>query len=345
MSARVPGAEPPPSSSSASFPWPWRPDAGGPLASALSLALAPLATPYGAVAGRRLRRAHPPQPPVPTIGVGSPVAGGAGKTPTALALGRAALGMGLMPGFLTRGHGRTDRELLLIDLDRHAPERTGDEPRLLAALGPTVVDRDRMRGAAMLAPHCDVIVMDDGFQSRRLAADPWLLVVDGTRGVGNGRALPAGPLRAPLGVQLNAADALVIVDSGNGTAGAATVRREAARRGLPVHDARIELVGDWRGREVAAFCGLADPGKFRRTLERAGAVVARFRAFPDHHPFTASELRDLARMADGLPLVTTAKDAARFGPNAPPVEVLEIALRFERAADEGIVRQAMNARR
>ena len=339
-----PASAPPPApSAEASSPWPWRPDAGGPAAAVLSAALVPLALPYAWIAGRRLRAARPPPPPLPTIGVGSPVAGGAGKTPTALALGRAARAMGLVPGFLTRGHGRSGRGPVMVDLDGQPAAETGDEPRLLAALGPTVTAVDRAAGAGLLAPSCDLIVMDDGFQSRRLAADPWLLVIDGARGVGNGRVLPAGPLRAPLAAQFDAANALVVVDSGGGTAGAAMVREMAGRRGIPVHSARIEPVGDWRGREVAAFCGLADPGKFRRTLERAGARVARFRAFPDHHAFTARDLREVAAMAGGLPLATTAKDAARLGPGAPAHEVLEIELSFDDGAAEALIARAMRA--
>lgn len=325
-------------------PMPWRPDAGGAAAFVLSLLLRPAGALYGAVAGRNLRR-EPAPSPRPTIGVGSPVAGGAGKTPTALALGRAARAAGLVPGFLTRGHGReaTDpRAPLLVDPSRHTAREAGDEPLLLAALGPTVACADRAAGAALLAPLCDLIVMDDGFQSRRLRADVWLLVVDGARGVGNGRCLPAGPLRAPLRRQLAAADALLTIDSGQGTAGAAPVEVLARARGLPVHRGWMEARGDWRGREVAAFCGLADPGKFRRTLERAGARVRAFRAFPDHHPFTPRDLEAVAAMAGDLPLVTTAKDAARLGPGAPPHDVLRIELRLEDGAADALIAAAVD---
>ena len=309
--------------------------------------MAPLGWVYGTLAARGLRR-RPRAAPRPTICVGSPVAGGAGKTPTALSLARAARERGLRAGFLSRGHGRRTPDPaspVLVDPVRHPASEVGDEPLLLAAEGPVVVGTDRQRSAAVLAPLCDLIVMDDGFQSRRLRADCWLLVVDGGRGVGNGRCLPAGPLRAPLHAQLDAADAVLVVDSGAGMEGAAKVAAAARARGLPVHRGTIEATGDWRGREVAAFCGLADPGKFRRTLERAGARVRAFRAFPDHHAFTRADLRGLRAMAPDLPLVTTAKDAARLGPEAPPHEVLEIELRLEDGAADALIDRALGAHR
>ena len=322
---------------------PWRPDAGGPSATALSAALAPAALLYGAVAARRLRTARPAPSPLPTIGVGSPVAGGAGKTPTALALGRAALAMGLAPGFLARGHGRETSGTLRVDPARHAARDVGDEPLLLAALGPTVVSVDRAEGAGALAGACDLIVMDDGFQSRRLQADPWLLVVDGAAGIGNGRCLPAGPLRAPLPAQIAAADALAVVDSGRGTAGTEPVAAMASARGLPVYAGHVEPLGDWRGREVAAFSGLADPAKFLATLERAGARVVASLAFPDHHAFTARDLDAIRRLGEAAPLVTTAKDAARLDHDAPAHEVLRIELRFAPGAAEELIERAIAA--
>ena len=320
---------------------PWRPGASGPAARALGALLAPAGALYGAIAAQRLGVAPAVPPPRPTIGVGSPVAGGAGKTPTALALVRAARAMGLRPGVLSRGHGGRLRGPVLVDPARHGSADVGDEPRLLAAEAPTVVGADRVAGARRLAPLCDLILMDDGFQSRRLDADLWLLIVDGAAGVGNGRCLPAGPLRAPLSVQLDAAGALVAVDSGAGLAGAGSVLAAARARGLAVHRTTIAPVGSWSGREVAAFCGLGDPAKFRRTLEGAGARIAAWRAFPDHHVFSAADLRAIEAMAGGLPLVTTAKDAARLGPNAPPHEVLGIELRFDDGAAEGLIERAL----
>ncbi|WAJ27695.1 tetraacyldisaccharide 4'-kinase [Antarcticirhabdus aurantiaca] len=324
-------------------------DAGGGLP---ARALAPAAALYGAVSGRRLRRGSRVEAGLPVLCVGNFTVGGAGKTPTALALGRAAIEAGIKVGYLSRGYGRDGTAPLLVDPKHHGAAQAGDEPLLLAALAPTVVSADRAAGAALLraAAAPDLLIMDDGFQSARLAIDLALLVVDGRRGLGNGRVLPAGPLRAPLDLQFSHADAVLVV--GDGAAGEAAAARAAAA-GLSVERARIaaEAARSWAGRRVLAFCGIADPEKFRRSLAEVGASLAGLRAFPDHHPFTRGQLADLQREAEavGAVLATTAKDHARIrGSGARAAEflravhVLEIEMRFvDREAPRRLVEAAM----
>jgi tetraacyldisaccharide 4'-kinase len=156
--------------------------------------------------------------------------------------------------------------------------------------------------------------MDDGFQNPSLAKDLSLLVVDGRRGVGNGRVVPAGPLRAPLAGQLDRAQAILLVGE---VTGAAPVVRAAQARGLPLFHGRLvpdpATVLALKDRKVLAFAGIGDPEKFFATLEAAGITVAVRRSFADHHRYSRSEAATLIAQAEreGLRLVTTEKDLAR----------------------------------
>jgi tetraacyldisaccharide 4'-kinase len=217
---------------------------------------------------------------------------------------------------LSRGYGGRLEGPLQVDLDRHRAADVGDEPLLLARVAPTFVSRDRVQGAqAAVAAGAGVIVMDDGFQNPSLQKSFSVLVVDGRRGIGNGRVFPAGPLRAPLTAQLARADALVVVGTSNAGAGVAAAARD---RGVPVFHAGLApdaaVVAALAGTPVLAFAGIGDPQKLFDTLTRAGITVAATRSFPDHHWFTPAEARMLCEQAEreGLTLVTTEKDLARM---------------------------------
>ncbi len=190
-----------------------------------------------------------------------------------------------------------------------------DEPLLLARTAPTIVARDRVKGAG-IAAGASVIVMDDGFHNPSLAKDFSVLVVDARRGIGNGRVIPAGPLRAPLDAQLARAHALVVVGT---SSRAAAVAAAARARNIPVLPARLRpdagFIAGLGGSRVLAFAGIGDPEKFFLTLADAGVSVAATRSFPDHHRYTGAEARALCEEADraGLVLVTTEKDLARLG--------------------------------
>jgi tetraacyldisaccharide 4'-kinase len=156
--------------------------------------------------------------------------------------------------------------------------------------------------------------MDDGFQNPSLAKDFSVLVVDGRRGIGNGRTIPAGPLRAPLGAQLDRAQAMIVVGEG----AAANVMDEARKRALPVFGARLApdaaFIASLTGKRVLAFAGIGDPDKFFTTLRAQGVTVAVARGFDDHHRYTRADAQALCAEAEraGLTLVTTEKDLARM---------------------------------
>ncbi|MFZ1774772.1 MAG: tetraacyldisaccharide 4'-kinase [Rhizobiaceae bacterium] len=276
--------------------------------------LLPLSAAYGAVAGWRMNAAQPEKAGLPVLCVGNFTVGGAGKTPVAIALARAARERGLKPGILSRGHGGTNAVPKIVDLAHDSARSVGDEPLLLARHAPVAVSVDRPAGVKLLIEAgADFLIMDDGFQSRRIATDYALIVVDAMFGLGNGHVIPAGPLRAPLAIQLRYTDAVLALGEGDGADAAI---RLAARAGKPVHAASISPSGaeKFAGLKCLAYAGIGHPEKFYQTLAAAGAEVAASRAFPDHHPFSDSECEALQNEAahSGLVLVTTAKDAVRL---------------------------------
>ena len=299
----------------------------GPLAGLLR----PIAAIYGDMARARLMR-EAPRAELPAIVVGGPTSGGDGKTPLALALAERLIALGERPALLTRGYGRrSGATTIIVDPGRHAADDVGDEALLLARVATTIVGADRVASAKLAKERgASVLVLDDGFHSRALAADLALLVIDSDYGAGNGYCLPAGPLRAPLDAQFAVADALVV--AGEGANGAAV----AALAGKPVLKARLapdpHAAAALKDARVVAFAGIARPQKFFNSLTEIGANIAMSQSFGDHHQYRERELSGLAalRRRFGARLVTTEKDAARIGAAmaAHGIDVLPVTLGF-----------------
>ena len=285
-------------------------------AGVVAACLAPVAALYGRIAEARYARATPYRSRLPVLCVGNLTAGGTGKTPLVLHLCRHLAAAGLSPAVLTRGYGGRRAGPHWVGAGDGARD-VGDEALLLARIAPTLVARDRGAGArAIEAAAADVIVMDDGLQNPQLGKDLTLAVVDGSRGLGNGRVLPAGPLRAPLGFQLALVDALV-VNAADPEAGAATAELLSRRFDGPILRCTTSVAGDaaWlKGQRVVAWAGIGAPQRFFAMLRRLGAEVAAAVAFRDHEvPGTAAARRLLALAeAQGALLVSTEKDLARL---------------------------------
>ncbi len=267
--------------------------------------LAPAGWVFAAGGWLRQLRARPVVVPVPVLCVGNLVAGGAGKTPTVLAL--AEILQARRPHILTRGYRGRLAGPVQVDAFRHTIADVGDEPLLLTRRWPTWVSRDRVAGAqAAAAAGAGVILMDDGFQNPALAKTLSVLVVDAAQGIGNGYCIPAGPLREPVSRGLRRADAVVLIGGGE---------LPFVWRG-PVFRAAVapyDDAGQWRGRRVVAFAGIGRPGKFFATLDALGADVYARHAFADHHVYTGQEIERMTRdLPDGASLVTTEKDHVRL---------------------------------
>ena len=309
----------------------WAAERGGLAATALT----PLSWLYRLGAEGRAAVARPASAGIPVICVGNFTAGGAGKTPTVLALAALLGEEGLRPHFLTRGYGGSEQGLLRVDPDRHDARMVGDEALLLARLAPTWLSRDRAAGAAAArAAGAPMLVMDDGMQTPSLTKDLCLAVVDGGAGFGNGRLLPAGPLREPLARGLSRAHALILVGDD---------RRDALRalgpHDLPVIEADL-VPGDearaLRDRPVVAFAGIGRPEKFFETLVDIGCTVIARHAFADHHRYKPGEVAaiiDHARKQGAVP-VTTEKDHVRLPPGArEAVRALPVTLTWRDPAE------------
>jgi tetraacyldisaccharide 4'-kinase len=315
--------------------WWWRPPSWS------SRALAPLGSIYGSIAARRLRKAGE-DIGVPVVCVGNYHTGGAGKTPTVLALLGLLKRTGERPFAISRGYGGKLRGPVLVEAEGHSAKDVGDEPLLLAAASPVVVSRDRVAAARFAgARGASVIVMDDGFQNPALAKHFSMIVVDGLRGIGNGFVFPAGPLRAPLEPQIERTEVLVIVGEGSAADGVADA--VSSRGGLIVR-ARLEpepsSVAALQGKRVLAFAGIGDPERFFRTLRASGIEVGAVRSFADHHRYSESEIAGLVAEASGqgLALVTTTKDLVRLGAQPGAVSdrgivAFAVTLAFDREAE------------
>lgn len=278
--------------------------------------LRPLGALYGAIASRRLQRKGFGAG-IPILCVGNYHVGGAGKTPTVLALAGHLRELGETPVVLSRGYGGKLPGPVLVDPLRHDAAAVGDEPLMMSASVPVVVARARIDGVALArSQRASVILMDDGFQNPAVVKDTSLVVIDSDRGIGNGQVFPAGPLRAPLLPQLERTDALVVV--GAGSAGEAIAEKVAAA-GRQVFSAWLKpdavSVARLEGKRILAFAGIGDPARFFRTLRASGLSVVVERAFADHHPYSRREIEILLADAkrEGLSLVTTEKDLARLG--------------------------------
>ncbi len=281
--------------------------------------------------------------PCPVISVGNMTLGGSGKTPTVELAVLTLQELGAPPAVVSRGYGRTGRGVRIV-ADREGiklrPREAGDEPMLLAERlpgVPVVVGESKYEAGRMAVERCGatVIVIDDGFQQRAVAKDLEIVVVQGRAPWGNGRVFPRGTLREPLSALSRANLVLVTNPSGSADVDSTTavVRRHNARAPvltaayqlLPAQDVRTgrqRAAHELAGRRLLAFAGLGSPRGFADTLDAAGIRMAGLVEFPDHHWFTAEDLRDLARQAAAAGaegLITTEKDWVRLRTQpAPP---------------------------
>ncbi len=282
----------------------------------LRLTLTPFAALYSVGAGIRQRMTVPERISVPVVCIGNFTAGGAGKTPAAIAVAGRLKAMGELPHFVSRGYGGRTVGPVRVDADRHTSTDVGDEPLLLSRHGPTWVSKDRIAGAlAAERAGASVILLDDGFQNPALHKDLSLVVVDTGAGIGNGYVLPAGPLREPIAVAFERTHGIVAL-------GAEPLPQDLAARAeqaaIPILNANLRpdrSMSDALSEEkLVAFAGIGRPEKFFSTLRNLGATLVAAQPFPDHYPFSEQDAQYLLELAaaETAQLITTEKDAVRL---------------------------------
>lgn len=292
----------------------------------ISLALLPFSKLYQLVATLDRDNTRPRRAPLPVISIGNVTAGGAGKTPTTLALIPILTAMGHVPHILTRGYGgKSLRAHRVTATD--TSDVVGDEALLLAKAAPTWVGSSRIDSAnAAAAEGATILVCDDALQHHGLHKEISLLVIDGPFGIGNGFLLPAGPLRETLASAISRCHAALVIGE--------DAQQLGTRIPLPCFTASLTAKGDTadlRQKRWFAFAGIGRPEKFYALLRQHGEVIAT-RDFPDHHVYTREDIETLRAEAANLnaQLITTAKDAVKIDPDpASGITVLEVALRFD----------------
>lgn len=298
----------------------WKPDNNG--TSIASTLLSPIAALYGYESKRRISKIEDGyKSKLPVICVGNLTAGGTGKTPTALLVAQRLAAMGQHPAILSRGYGGKLTGPVKVDPSKHRPADVGDEPLLLAAHTNVYVAQDREEGARLIEQDGTTshIILDDGFQNPTLKKDLSILVVDASRGFGNGKLIPAGPLREPIDYGLQRADAVLVI--GDDAATKLDTIIPADTKNLARLTGKLEPGAEslWlQGQPVTAYCGIGNPDKFFNTLEKLGVnLVGKF-AFPDHHTLKPQELLLIERhmTKTGSLAVTTEKDAVKLPASA-----------------------------
>jgi tetraacyldisaccharide 4'-kinase len=275
----------------------------------LSIIMLPLAVAYLLASFLRKLFISQYTPTIPVICIGNVTVGGAGKTPTAIAIAKIMQGQGKKVVFLSRGYGGKLQGPVVVDGAIHTASDTGDEPLLLSKIATTIIGCDRRKGAQMAAQiGADIIIMDDGLQNPSIKKTLSLLVIDGNYGIGNGLILPAGPLRESVKNALAKTAAVIFIGDDKHNIlpklGAANIIKAKI----------VAVENSARDKKYVAFAGIANPEKFFNSLQQYKYNVVEKFSFADHYNYSENDVENLRKVAakNGAILITTEKDFVRL---------------------------------
>lgn len=277
---------------------------------------------------------------IPVICIGNLTAGGAGKTPTSIALLKLLKEKKhiRLPMFLTRGYGGSLTEPECVDTSGSA-RIWGDEPLLLAQHTTTIVARNRYEGAKLAQKeHADLIIMDDGLQNNSLKKDISFVVINGQSGFGNFKTIPSGPLREPLSTGIDKADAFIFMGEDKRNT------QDLLPNDKPVFNGTITVPENGapdKNKKYIGFSGIAHPEKFKQTLLNHSFEIVDFIPFSDHHTFSEKDMKKLLTLAKqkNATLITTEKDYVRLSDITikEQIKTLPIQLSFSKNEKEKII--------
>ncbi len=296
----------------------------------ISYALLPLSAIYFVIFSLNRILAKKGKISKPIICIGNITAGGSGKTPTAIAIGKILQEMSINFAFLSRGYMNDGSKFLMLEKgSKNDAKKVGDEPILLSQFAPTFVAQNRFFGASQIDSmnKFQAVVLDDGMQNNKLESDFLVMVVDGNVAFGNGFLIPAGPMREPLCLGLKRANIVVVIGEMN-------YDLEKKLSGKKIVTAKILPLNleKFLGKKFVAFCGLAYPQKFFSYLQKNGLEIVQTKEFCDHHPYKISELEELERIAkeQGVELIATKKDWVKFPKSfQEKISYLDVELKFD----------------
>ena len=279
------------------------------------------------------KRVKPVRLTIPVVAIGSPMIGGSGKTPITIALAKLLQDKAIRVDILSRGYGANLHHPVKVNPSIHSAREVGDEPLMMARHGLNIwVGRNRAISGTMAEKDgADLLLMDDGMQHKSLHKSMHIMVLDGGIGLGNGRILPAGPLRESMAEALQKADLSLVMMRKNKALHPSLKDLKPAIH-VPVYSQNASMIKQ----PLFAFCGLAHPEKFFHDLHMAGHHIAGTHAFPDHYFYKESDIESLITQAKKLNvhLITTEKDAVRLDKNV--FEQANIPLHIQRLSlDEG----------
>ncbi len=270
--------------------------------------------------------------PVPVISVGNLTLGGTGKTPMTIWVAQKLLANGRQPAILSRGYQAKTRKQIEIVSDGNniliGPELSGDEPAMMARRlkgVPVIISKDRYEAGTLAIEKLgvDSLILDDGYQRLDVKRDLNILLIDHSHGFENDAIFPAGTLREPL-KEAGRADLIcftkTIKDNQDPPiikyVSAPIIKSQMVIKRLTDLELKVTKdINDLKGLRVCAFCGIAQPEKFKKLLELYGAEVVSFSSFPDHHYFNRDDIKNVeekARSCEAEIILTTEKDSVKL---------------------------------